>query len=109
VGVPKYGWECLQVQIFFLYFVVRKRRLVVASPFFLFFRSESKSRMGERRRRFRVTVLGSMWDGGKGWEKAVHMPSCVAYVTKNFEAFYVRQTDSDILGSEYHLVGVRTR
>ena len=23
-----------------------------------------------------------MWDSGKGWEKAVDMPSCVTYVTE---------------------------
>ena len=24
----------------------------------------------------------STWNSGKGWEKAVHMPSCVTYVTE---------------------------
>ena len=24
----------------------------------------------------------SMWNSDKGWEKAVHMPSCVTYVTE---------------------------
>jgi len=32
-----------------------------------------------------------MWDSGKGWEKAVHMPSCVAYVTKK-HLMFVKQT-----------------
>jgi len=32
-----------------------------------------------------------MWDGGKGWEKAVHMPSCVTCVTKKHFMF-VKQT-----------------
>jgi len=32
-----------------------------------------------------------MWDGGKGWEKAVYMPSWVTYVTKkNF--MFVKRT-----------------
>ena len=28
-----------------------------------------------------------MWDGGKVWEKAVHMPSCVTYVTEKHLVF----------------------
>jgi len=28
-----------------------------------------------------------MWDSGKGWEKAVHMPSCVTYVTEEHLMF----------------------
>jgi len=28
-----------------------------------------------------------MWASGKGWEKAVHMPSCVTYVTKEHLMF----------------------
>ena len=33
---------------------------------------------------------GPIWDGGKGWEKAVHMPSCVTYVTKKHFMFVKR-------------------
>jgi len=54
---------------------------------------------------------GSMWDGGEGWEKAVHMPSCAAYVLmKHFmkHFIFVKRTLT-ILGSEYHPAGVRTR
>ena len=29
----------------------------------------------------------SMWNSGKGWEKAVHMPSCVVYVTEEHLVF----------------------
>ena len=29
----------------------------------------------------------SMWDSGKGWEKAVHMPSCVTFVTEEHLMF----------------------
>jgi len=32
----------------------------------------------------------SMWDGGKGWEEAVHMPSCVTYVAKKHLMFVKR-------------------
>ena len=28
-----------------------------------------------------------MWNSGKGWEKAVHMPSCVIYVTQEHLVF----------------------
>jgi len=28
-----------------------------------------------------------MWDSGKGWEKAVQMPSCVTYVTEEHLMF----------------------
>jgi len=28
-----------------------------------------------------------MWDSGKGWEKAVHMPSCVTNVTEEHLVF----------------------
>jgi len=28
-----------------------------------------------------------MWDSGKGWEKAVHMPSCVTHVTEEYPMF----------------------
>jgi len=28
-----------------------------------------------------------MWNSGKGWEKAVHMPSCVTYVTEEHLVF----------------------
>jgi len=28
-----------------------------------------------------------MWNSGKGWEKAVHMPSCVTYVTEKHLVF----------------------
>ena len=31
-----------------------------------------------------------MWDGGKGWKKAVHMSSCVTYVTKKHFVFVKR-------------------
>jgi len=31
-----------------------------------------------------------MWDGGKGWEEAVHIPSCVTYVTKKHLMFVKR-------------------
>jgi len=30
---------------------------------------------------------GSMWEGSEGWEKAVHMPSCVTYVTEQHLMF----------------------
>jgi len=36
-------------------------------------------------------------------------PYAILRCTCHKEAFYVRQTDSDIFGSEYHPVGVRTR
>jgi len=29
-----------------------------------------------------------MWNSGKGWEKAVHMPSCVTYVTEEHLVFF---------------------
>ena len=29
----------------------------------------------------------SMWNSGKGWEKAVHMPSCVTYLTQEHMVF----------------------
>ena len=29
----------------------------------------------------------SMWNSGKGWEKAVLMPSCVTYVTEEHLVF----------------------
>jgi len=32
-----------------------------------------------------------MWHSGKGWEKAVHMPSCVTYVTEE-HLMFVRWT-----------------
>ena len=32
-------------------------------------------------------ISESMWDSGKGWEKAVHMPSCVTYVTEKHLVF----------------------
>jgi len=28
-----------------------------------------------------------MWNSGKGWERAVHMPSCVTYVTEEHLVF----------------------
>ena len=28
-----------------------------------------------------------MWNSGKGWEKAVHMPSCVIHVTEEHLVF----------------------
>jgi len=28
-----------------------------------------------------------MWNSGKGWEEAVHMPSCVTYVTEEHLVF----------------------
>jgi len=56
--------------------------------------------MGEGRRRWSVVGWGrrwrgrhrrqfpdSMWDSGKGWEKAVHMPSCVTHVTEEHLMF----------------------
>ena len=69
----------------------------------LIFLSVSKSRKGEGSRICIVAVWGrrwrgmqgtfpvSMWDGGKGCEEAVHMPSCVTYVTKKHRMF-VKQT-----------------
>ena len=41
-----------------------------------------------------------MWDSGKGWEKAVHMPSCVTCVTEEHLMFVMM--DSDILDNGYH-------
>jgi len=49
-----------------------------------------------------------MWNSGKGWEKAVHMPSCVAYVTEEHMVFvkwaltYLTWMSSD--GGEKELV-----
>jgi len=34
------------------------------------------------------SISKSHWDGGEGWEEAVHMPSCVAYVTKEHLIFF---------------------
>jgi len=33
---------------------------------------------------------GLSWDGGKVWEEAVHMPSCVTYLTKQHFMFLKR-------------------
>jgi len=55
--------------------------------------------MGEGRRGWGVAGRGgrawetegalpeSMWNSGKGWEKAVHMPSCVTHVTEEHLVF----------------------
>ena len=49
-----------------------------------------------------------MWDGGKGWEKAVHMPSCVTYVREE-HLIFVKWTLTYILDNGYHLVGGEMR
>jgi len=117
---PYFGWECLEVHFFFLgewYWVVWKRGLVIASHFFVIFKSESKSRMGKGRRRWSVAVWGRRWlwrGRHKGHFQIPcgivvrgerRQPNAILHYICHRAAFDVRQMDSDILDNGYRPMG----